>query len=370
MNIPSWLLQNAVIATLAAGLLALALRWWKPSAGIEHLLWVAILVKFVLPPIAVLPLPSAFSSIFSEEIPSGADARPPAIAPRAPGPSGAIPSVAPASPVPMSEVNGQARTDAAAGIMDFLLLAWLSGGLLVSAGRARKYLEWHRRIALDPVPPSLHSIVVRISGDLGMRPPMVYACRDINSPLVMGLLRPRLLWPSALIDRLGPEQVLTVVAHELAHVRRGDLWVSLVDQIVSSIWWWYPGPRLVSRRLRDAAERACDARVVELLPCNRRAYAEALLDVLESQSSGFSQPSLALGLDGPGPIRRRLQQIMGSVNRTSAHAAGVALLIAGAGLITAWRVSPVQPRVPMAAGQHFSGVASRGEVGLVGSGLP
>ncbi len=80
--------------------------------------------------------------------------------------------------------------------------------------------------------------------------------------------------------------------------------------IAGCLWWWSPLFWHVRRQLGQAAELACDARVIETLPAARRAYAEALLAVCELVSRRAA-PVPALGMGGVRQeIERRLTMIL------------------------------------------------------------
>jgi hypothetical protein len=129
--------------------------------------------------------------------------------------------------------------------------------------------------------------------------------------LVGGLPRPVLLWPAGLEDRLPAEGVRAVLAHELAHLRRRDHWVRWLELAAGCVMWWNPLFALVRRKIRQYAEQACDAWVVNLLPKARRAYAEALLTVCETVSR-VAEPAPALGVGGDDrrDFQRRLTMIL------------------------------------------------------------
>jgi hypothetical protein len=143
------------------------------------------------------------------------------------------------------------------------------------------------------------------------------------------------------VGTLSQDRIRTIVAHELAHLRRGDLWIQGFELVAGALWWWYPGWYMVRRRLRDASERACDAMVTTQYPSLRRAYADALLDVAAAVPP--RQPALAAGLNGRAVIGRRLSAILDPElpPRSRGGPIGVALVL---GLVLpAWRPAPAVP---------------------------
>jgi beta-lactamase regulating signal transducer with metallopeptidase domain len=93
-----------------------------------------------------------------------------------------------------------------------------------------------------------------------------------------------MLLPAELINRLNHSQRLALLVHELAHIKRGDPWVRILELLVSVAYWWLPAVGACGRRLRACEERCSDATVVALLPDARQDYARLLLDVVDFTS--------------------------------------------------------------------------------------
>ena len=77
-----------------------------------------------------------------------------------------------------------------------------------------------------------------------------------------GLLRPRIVLPAEALD-WDDARARAVLAHELAHVRRGDWAVQLAADALCAVFWFNPLSSIVARRLRDESERACDDVVLD-----------------------------------------------------------------------------------------------------------
>jgi hypothetical protein len=161
-----------------------------------------------------------------------------------------------------------------------------------------------------PAPRWLLREVDDLAARLRVRPPETLVAPRIDSPFVWGFVRPKLLWPASLLGGMSPQCRRTVLAHELAHVRRRDHWVGWWQMFAVWIWWWNPLCWYVCRQLRINAELACDAWVVSLLPADRRAYAEALIDVTHLVSlRAMPVPALGMG-SARQAFERRLTMIM------------------------------------------------------------
>ena len=103
-----------------------------------------------------------------------------------------------------------------------------------------------------------------------------------------------------LLERLDDDQLAALLAHELAHVRRGDHWVRRLEFIVLGLFWWYPLAWWARTRLQAAEEECCDAWVVEALPA--RAYASAIVATVDFLANDLAR-SPGAG-ERPGPTRR------------------------------------------------------------------
>jgi hypothetical protein len=131
-----------------------------------------------------------------------------------------------------------------------------------------------------------------------------------GSPMLWSLGRPQLLWPDELLRRLPERCRRSVLVHELAHLRRRDHWVGRLELVAACVWWWNPLFWYVRRELHRNAELACDAWVVGTLPGERRAYAEALIEVIQCVSRPAA-PAMAVGMGVRRlDIERRLTMIM------------------------------------------------------------
>ncbi|TAE46450.1 MAG: hypothetical protein EAZ89_20105, partial [Bacteroidetes bacterium] len=113
----------------------------------------------------------------------------------------------------------------------------------------------------------------------------------ISSPMVIGHLRPVILFPVGLITGLSPEQLEAIFVHELAHIRRYDFVVNLVQTWIETIFFYHPASWWISARIRDEREHCCDDIAVAF--ADPMAYARALTE-LESRRLAAVQMAPAL----------------------------------------------------------------------------
>jgi beta-lactamase regulating signal transducer with metallopeptidase domain len=103
---------------------------------------------------------------------------------------------------------------------------------------------------------------------------------DVLGPAVVGLLRPRIVMPTPLVDALAEEEVASVLRHEVAHVRRRDPVVRALVQVATFAAWPVLPAWLAAWWLRGLVEQACDERALEGGGAQARGiHARALVDV-------------------------------------------------------------------------------------------
>jgi TonB family protein len=118
-----------------------------------------------------------------------------------------------------------------------------------------------------------------------------------------GWRRPRIVIPEAALA-WDDARIATVLAHELAHVRRHDWLVQSIADAAWTLLWWHPLAWLVARRLRDDAELACDDAVLRAgVPPS--AYADHLLQIARA-CGRVPRPLAALSMARPSTLERRI----------------------------------------------------------------
>lgn len=136
--------------------------------------------------------------------------------------------------------------------------------------------------------------VQRIAAQLGIKSKVaIYLSTFVKSPLTVGFLKPVILIPVASINHLTTEQMEAVILHELAHIRRADYLVNLLQTVAEIVLFFNPFTRLLSSVIRKERENSCDDWVLQY-QYNPAMYAEALLNIAWLQQ----QPVLAMPAAG------------------------------------------------------------------------
>jgi HEAT repeat protein/beta-lactamase regulating signal transducer with metallopeptidase domain len=135
----------------------------------------------------------------------------------------------------------------------------------------------------------------------------LYESADVGMPVTLGVLRPTIIVPP-LATSWSEERRLTVLVHELAHVRRNDVATCLTARIACALHWMNPLVWRAARKLRDECERACDDLVIRA-GMTASTYADDLLDIVRNAGSSRS-PAVALPMAQRSDFEGRLLAIL------------------------------------------------------------
>jgi uncharacterized protein (TIGR03435 family) len=245
----------------------------------------------------------------------------------------------PALPVPTDAPGIDSPRDRPAAAVDqraTAALPWVVGvwgtGVLVLIGRLAH--GWYgvgalRRAAMAAPPSVWAGTAAAVAARLQIRRVIrVVDSIAVDAPIVLGWLRPIVVMPVAVLTHLTPEQVTAILAHELAHIRRHDFAINLLQAIVETVLFYHPGVWWLSRRVRAERERCCDATAVAVTG-DAVGYVEALTRI-EAWRGGNAR--LALAATG-GSLLDRVRHVLAA--DTTPPARGAAVLIAAAAVLVA-----------------------------------
>jgi len=135
---------------------------------------------------------------------------------------------------------------------------------------------------------------------------------NATTPSVCGLIRPVLLLQWNLASTLGASRLRTVLMHELAHIKRADLWVNLAQTALQIIYFYNPLLWLANCVIRRIREQAVDEAVLVAMGEKARQYPQTLVDVAKL---AFKRPALSLRLIGvvesESALAGRIKHILG-----------------------------------------------------------
>ena len=195
-----------------------------------------------------------------------------------------------------------------AAILPWLVGAWLCGVALFSLRLAGGFLllEYRRFGEFNLPGPRILAICLDLQHQLGLDRAIRYLeCGWLRTPAVIGWVRPVILLPVQALTGLSEIQLRAVIAHELAHVRRLDAFVNLLQILVETLLFYHPAVWWLNRRIRIERELACDEIAVRLTG-DRIEYAKTLTLMAEWEQA----PRLVMAANR-GPLSERVFHILG-----------------------------------------------------------
>ena len=163
-----------------------------------------------------------------------------------------------------------------------------------------------------PVAEHWQAAALRLSRRLHIATPVrLLESSLVDVPTVIGWLKPVLLLPASALAGLAPSQLEAIFAHELAHVRRHDYLVNLLQTVVETLLFYHPAVWWLSSRIRAERENCCDDLAVALCG-DRVAYARALADLEELRGTGGR---LVLAANGASLVHR-IRRLLGAPAHT------------------------------------------------------
>jgi beta-lactamase regulating signal transducer with metallopeptidase domain len=212
--------------------------------------------------------------------------------------------------------------------LPFVVAAWLAGVCVLALRLLKGLAEVHgltRHGLLGPTD-ELWARITRLVDRAGLRRPVGWFLSvRVEVPTVVGWLWPRVLIPASSLARLTLGQLEAVLAHEIAHIRRHDYLVNMLQIGVEALLFFHPAVWWVSRQIRDEREHCCDDMAVALCGGDRLLLARALFTLEEHRVTS----SLQVAASG-GSLRDRVRRL---VVPRSAETCPAASGWAGAGLI-------------------------------------
>ncbi|HEY1765222.1 MAG TPA: M56 family metallopeptidase [Opitutaceae bacterium] len=197
------------------------------------------------------------------------------------------------------------------GIIDLVLpaivYAWGLGCLWKSIRFARDWrtARYLSLAELSPLAPELSRRIGWLAQRLGIRRPVrAGECVLVDVPSVVRWLRPVILVPVGAFSGLNPEQIDGLIAHELAHIRRHDFAVNVVQSLCEILFFYHPAVLAVSKTIRRERESACDEVAVELTG-DPLGYAAALAHL-----EGERHDNPVLAASGDGRLTARIRRIV------------------------------------------------------------
>jgi beta-lactamase regulating signal transducer with metallopeptidase domain len=191
----------------------------------------------------------------------------------------------------------------------YVFVIWIAGVLLFSVyhlvgwRRARGFI----RRGTSPVPCEWQARFEKLCLELRLgRLVSLLSSSMVKVPCVVGWIKPVILVPLSMFTSLDPGEIEMILVHELAHVRRYDVLISIVQTALETLFFFNPAIWWISRRIRVEREDCCDDAAI-IRTGDRLKYARALTNLEELR---MFQTSFGSALTG-APLKRRIQRIVG-----------------------------------------------------------
>jgi len=236
-------------------------------------------------------------------------------------------------------------------------LAWLAGVALLLGRMAGGWWRVRRlhRAALATASSRWQTACRRLAYRLGL-PAAAHVVESalVDVPTVVGWLRPAILLPVAALASLTPSQVEAILAHELAHIRRHDYAVNLLQTVAETLLFYHPAVWWISNRIRAEREHCCDEVAVAICG-DPVGYAQALAELESWRTMSSTMAMAATGGSLLHRVRRILQLPLSDEPRSPSWVVTLALTFvftAGAGSVQhlPWLSSRADARMaPVAA---------------------
>jgi len=306
--------SNGAIAAALAVVVATVSRF-RVNPAVVHILWLLVLAKLFAPPVLPVGIPwpgeaerrTSVAAVSESEL---------------------------AEEIPVAEPVTVLQWLSGLPWQRILLAVWIAGSLAMAAWHTVRIVFVHRLFKhASAAPEFLRSMAQRLCATLGItRCPELLTLPVRVTPAVWSLGgRPRVVFPADLVQEMDRDHLETLLAHELAHVRRRDHLVRLVELAATTVFWWHPVVWWGRTQLREMEEHACDAVVLRTVPHGARAYAMALVETLDFLNV---QPGpLPIGATAASPtvsLKRRIEMLKYGSSRkitTAAVMFGAALFL-------------------------------------------
>ncbi|MCL2646150.1 MAG: SLBB domain-containing protein [Phycisphaerales bacterium] len=210
---------------------------------------------------------------------------------------------------PQESSQWRARIDAC---LPWAVLVWLTGVLALSLWHVSGWTFLHRiRRSARPVEGQLAELFQRLLKRLGVRHAVkLLESAAVRTPVVIGFLRPVILFPASTLTGLSAAQIEAILVHELAHVRRWDCLIRMIQAAAETVLFFHPTTWWVSSRITQESENCCDEIAVAICG-DREGYAQALAQVAGVWSISAELAAAA----GGGKLLPRLQRVLGEGGR-------------------------------------------------------
>ena len=226
-------------------------------------------------------------------------------------------------------------------VLLWLVLIFLKSIQLAAGLRG---IHWLRRVKLAIADRYWINRMEQLASRLGIRKTIQLLESGLaQTPMVIGHLKPILLIPVGFLSSLPPEEIEAILVHELAHIRRADYLVNLLQNLLEIIFFFNPAVLWISGLIRKEREHCCDELAV-VLTGSKKSYINALVACEERNSMA---PAYALSFAGQrnqlvDRVRRMVTNRNPSLNLFEKIGLALCLVLTGLYLLARVEKQPIQ----------------------------
>jgi GWxTD domain-containing protein len=212
-----------------------------------------------------------------------------------------------------------------ADFVPWLTPFWIFGVTLIYLRRIASciYVQRLRHRGVSAAPAVWTRTVSRLASELRIsRPVLLVESCLVDVPVVLGHFRPLILMPIGLLSGLPAEQIEAILLHELAHIRRCDYALNILQRFTEGLFFYHPGVWWISRVMRIERENCCDD-VAVAVAGNVHDYAVALA-ALEQHRKSAVEPALAAT---GGSLVKRIRRLLYPTKPNTAWMPFLAVLV-------------------------------------------
>ncbi|MEL6831502.1 MAG: ankyrin repeat domain-containing protein [Bacteroidota bacterium] len=209
--------------------------------------------------------------------------------------------------------------------LPLIVTLWLMGVLVLQLRFLGQlaYVQRLKNYGAERFPTEWAARIQTLEEQLNIRKSVQYLSSfRIDSPMTTGWLRPAVLFPKTLLQELENSQVVAILAHELAHIKRNDFLVNLIQTMLCILFFYHPGVWWMSARIKDEREHCCDDLAIQLTQ-KPLGYAKTLIHLKEKEMKITQAAAVAFVGNKPQGFKQRITRLVSGYFRSATYGEGV-----------------------------------------------
>jgi beta-lactamase regulating signal transducer with metallopeptidase domain len=328
-DVTSRVILEALLNSFWPGLMVMSFAWFalrtinRASATTRHAIWVVCLLS-----IGSLPF--------------------------LPAPNVSVPNFSSVIPLPLDLSASRAIGSLLGGRIPAALVAvWFVIAAVLCARIAWSYVFLFRiRRRVGPLPRVYREQGRELAEYFGIRRRVrIFTSQLVGAPMTMGWLNPLIVLPADLLRTLSNEEVRSILAHEMAHIKRWDYVTNLVQRLAQALLFFHPAVWIIGNQLALERELACDDWAIKLTGEPRR-YARCLTRLVESMSDTRTFAAASGIIFGKQVISRRIEMILDRERNATTSVSKAALYSAiGTAAVAVMLATLISPAIAIPTGR-------------------